>query len=133
MKINRSKKSGMVAVPIAAMGDIAFLLIIFFMIAATFAKEQAVELDAPTAAELEEIASKAVGVSLDKYGVLRVLNEEVRPDQLESYVRGLMEEREVSILRVKIDKNTTKGVYGPVFKGLAQAGVPIAVLGENEE
>ncbi|MFT5131290.1 MAG: hypothetical protein ACI8W8_004926 [Rhodothermales bacterium] len=49
LRIPRKKKSDFVAVPIAAMADIAFLLIIFFMIPTTVAKEHAIDLALPEA------------------------------------------------------------------------------------
>jgi len=133
MKIERKKKPAFVAVPVAAMGDIAFLLIIFFMIAATFAQEQAIELDAPVAADLEEIESKAISITLDKDGELRIEGQATPVDQLGTWISAIMEQRETELVRLKIDKNLTQKSYGPVFSGLSEAGARIAILGENEE
>jgi biopolymer transport protein ExbD len=133
MKIARKKKSDFVAVPIAAMGDIAFLLIIFFMIASTFAKEHAIDLEAPTAANLEEVESSAISVTLDKEGELRIDGQLAPVDQLGTWITALMDERETMLVRLKIDKALSQKVFGPVFAELSEAGAKIAVLGENDE
>jgi hypothetical protein len=48
-----------VAVPIAAMADIAFFLIVFFMNPTTVAKDQAIDLGPPAPSKLEEIESSS--------------------------------------------------------------------------
>jgi len=133
MKIARKKKSEFVAVPVAAMGDIAFLLIIFFMIAATFAQEQAIKLDPPSAPGLEEIENSAISITLDRDGELRIDGQPTPVDQLGTWITALMEQRETTLVRLKIDKHLTKDVYGPVFSELSEAGAKIAILGDNEE
>jgi biopolymer transport protein ExbD len=133
MKITRKKKSAFVAVPVAAMGDIAFLLIIFFMIAASFAQEQAIELDTPNGIDLQEIETSTISVTLDKDGELRIEGQVTPLDQLATWISALMEERETGVVRLRIDKHLTHKVYGPVFSKLSEAGAKIAILGENEE
>lgn len=133
MKLKLKKKSGLVQVPVAAMGDIAFLLIIFFMIAATFAKEKAIDLEAPMAVDLEEVENSAISITVDKEGVVRIEGTECPIDQLNTWTTGVMADRETKLVRLKMDKNLTKTVYGPVFAQLSEAGARIAILGENEE
>ncbi|MFT5123411.1 MAG: biopolymer transport protein ExbD [Candidatus Omnitrophota bacterium] len=133
MKVARKKKSVFVAVPVAAMGDIAFLLIIFFMIAATFAKEQSIELEAPGAVGLEEIEATSISVTVDKEGVLRIEGQETPVAELDTWISALMQERETELVRLKIDKHLTRKTFGPIFSALSEAGAKIAILGEDEE
>ena len=53
MAIRRRKKPSLV-LPLSSMGDIAFLLIIFFMLASNFMKTNKVELEKPASPDLEQ-------------------------------------------------------------------------------
>ena len=53
MAIRRRKKPSLV-LPLSSMGDIAFLLIIFFMLASNFMKTNKVELEKPLSPDLEQ-------------------------------------------------------------------------------
>ena len=103
------------------------------MIAATFAKEQSLDLEAPEAVNLEEIENGAISVTLDKEAELRIDGEVVRVEELETWITNLMSERETQLVRLKIDKTLTKNKYGPVFAELSRAGAKIAIMGDNEE
>ena len=63
------------AIPTASMADIAFLLIIFFMLTITFEVDKT-QVQLPRTEIRIEIPKKAAYVSLDDTGTLRVSNGE---------------------------------------------------------
>lgn len=74
MKIS-AKNSFAPAIPTASMADIAFLLIIFFMLTITFEVDKT-QVALPRTEVRQEIPKKAAYVSIDESGVLRVSNGE---------------------------------------------------------
>ena len=87
----------------------------------------------PEAVNWEQIENESISVTVAVDGIIRIEGEEVPNDQLETWISGVMEDRESDLVRLKIDKNLTKKTYGDVFAQLSGAGARIAVLGENEE
>ena len=132
MKLQRKKKSSLIAVPVAAMGDIAFLLIIFFMIASTFAKEQHIEVEPPRSIDLEELEQAPLSVTVDINGEVYVDGSPCEVNSLESWVSSFMEDRGTKVVMLKVDQNLMRDIYMPVIEALSGAGAEIAVLGENE-
>ena len=121
-------------VPIASMGDIAFLLIIFFMLTSNFIKEAHVVLDRPTAPDIEEMKESQISVSMDKEGQAWLQGEPCPVEVIEEGVAALLADRDDKLVMLKIDREAPHEVYGEVFLQLSRAGAEIALVGlpENE-
>lgn len=127
-----------IAVPIASMGDIAFLLIIFFMVCSNFAKDPPVELDPASSIALSKIEDTAIRVTIDKEGVMYLQREEV-PDVdairygVESFVQSRGDSDTPAIVVFKCDKSIPKSIYEPVLDAIAESGAVIGAVGEERE
>ncbi|MFT5129243.1 MAG: biopolymer transport protein ExbD, partial [Rhodothermales bacterium] len=62
---------------LATMGDIALLLIIFFMLEANFIKEAHVQVELPTSPDIDEIEDSQVSVVMDADALVYVQGQEV--------------------------------------------------------
>ena len=68
-KRRHKKKRRTAIVPIASMGDIAFLLIIFFLLLSEFNKDKNVPMELPQSSKVEQVKfSIAARVDIDKDG-----------------------------------------------------------------
>jgi len=137
MKKLRKKKRRKVPVPIASMGDIAFLLIIFFMLCSEVSKDKndlRVTLPESTHVEKPEIPIVA-RVSIDEDGVIYFEGKQVESHKdVEWGVRAMLantlsdDQRHVQF---KCDVNLTKETFEPVLKAIAEAGGIIEAVGEE--
>jgi biopolymer transport protein ExbD len=119
------------------MGDIAFLLIFFFMVCSNFVKEAAVRLEPPTARDIEQVEESAVSVAISNEGEIFV-NGTTVPDAeaVEWAVLALIEGKESPEARTvlfKCDQNAPRDVYEPVIESLAAAGARITAIGDPIE
>lgn len=119
-------------VPVASMGDIAFLLIIFFIVTTNFIKEAHVKVDQPEAPGIVEMEESPISVSLDQDGKLWVQGQPCPIEVLEDGVAALLAEREDKVVMLKIDRTATNRDYGPIFLALSRAGAEIALIGTPE-
>lgn len=133
MNIPRKKRKTKMAVPTAAMGDIAFLLIIFFMVASVFAKEAPGKVEEATAIDLEEVDPNVPQVVMDEDGQLWLNARECSQDDLEAAVAALLDGKEKKLVILKVDKKLTKDRFGKVFLSISKAGATIALVGKDEE
>ena len=124
-----------VSVPVASMGDIAFLLIAFFVLASQFAKDLPVELAESIDIEvLQDIPP--VSVVVDNEQRIYVDGEEVEGDGLEAIVVGKVQAIQPEAARrilFKSDKVNQHADLEPIYEALAKAGVPIALGGAEIE
>ena len=133
----RKKKRRTVSVPIASMGDIAFLLIIFFLVCSEVAKDKAnLQVTLPNSEHVQKIkASVAARVAIDAEG--EIYFDGARVDSakdVEWGVRAMLantvadDQRHVQF---KCDAALPKETFEPVLKAIAEAGGIIEAVGEK--
>ena len=136
MKLHRRKKMG-IAVPTTSMGDIAFLLIIFFMVCSNFAKEARISYDAPQATDVDKVKNAPTSVVLDEDGELYVNGKPVADAQtveslIESFLAGKTTDEERMVL-FKCDRRIEKRAFEPVLEAITRAGGLVVAVGDKRE
>lgn len=132
MKVTRRRSRLAIMVPIASMGDIAFLLIIFFMLTSNFIKEGHVEVTPASSPDIEEIKESSVSVTMDRDGEIWIQGEPCPVGALKGGVQVLIEGIEDKTVMLKIDKDLSQKQFGPVFLEMSNAGAEIALVGIKE-
>ena len=137
MKASRKKKRRKVQVPVASMGDIAFLLIIFFLLLSEFAKEKDLPIDLPASAKVEKIEEiVAARVAIDADGVIYFDGDRVdSAKDVEWGVRALLSKtvaEEQRHVQFKCDASLPKETFEPVLKAIAEGGGIIEAVGEEK-
>ena len=119
-------------IPITSFGDIAFLLIIFFVLASVFMKEKDIKAVLARSRDIEETESKIVSVVLDRKGELWLQGQRCAPAALESQVASLIGGLKDKSVMVRIDKDQAHETFEGVIKALSTAGADIILLGQRE-
>ena len=124
-----------IEIPVASLGDIAFLLITFFMFCSTFSRSGGGKLTPPQSNHLTQLMEGKVSVDIDEEGKIYVQGQIV-PDAsaVETSVGILIEGATTDqgkTVMFKCDKHVTKQVFEPVLGAIAKAGATIAALGER--
>jgi len=139
LKKSQRKKRRTVPVPIASMGDIAFLLIIFFLVCSEVSKDKA---DLKAVLPLSEYVEKseanvAARVAVDETGQIFLDGFPVNSAKDVEYgVRALLantvadDQRHVQF---KCDANLPKETFEPILRAIAEAGGVIDAVGEKEQ
>ena len=124
-----------IEIPVASLGDIAFLLITGFMFCSTFSRSGGGKLTPPQSNHLTQLMEGKVSVDIDEEGKIYVQGQIV-PDAsaVETSVGILIEGATTDqgkTVMFKCDKHVTKQVFEPVLGAIAKAGATIAALGER--
>jgi biopolymer transport protein ExbD len=124
MKMQRRKFNA--EVPSVAMGDIAFLLLIFIMVMATAKKppDSHVVAEPPEASKPEETRPAVAWVAVDNQGLTYLNGKRIEPDELHDKLEALLTAIPFPdrIVETKIHRTTPASVYGKVllaFDGVA--------------
>ena len=133
MKIRKARRAAP-TVPLASMGDIAFLLTIFFLLTSNFAKDDTRNLKPPTARELEEMEKHSVSVSIDADGQIFFNSRPVAAAAtIEAGVAGFLagkKDPKDRMVVFRCDSGVDKQVFEPVLAAISKAGGVIAAVGE---
>ena len=124
--------------PVASMGDIAFLLIIFFLVCSEISKDNSsIEVTPPVSEHVEKIkATVAARIAVDKDGVIYFDGERVDDAKdVEWGVRARLnktvsdDERHVQL---KCDAGLPKEQFEPVIKAIVEGGGILEAVGEDQ-
>jgi biopolymer transport protein ExbD len=125
-------------VPVASMGDIAFLLIIFFLLLSEFNKDKSVPMTLPESGLVEKNKEKPrARVDIDEEGQIYIDgNKVVDSKDVENTLSAMLKDTVADAQRhvqFKCDTNLTKDVYEPILQAIAEAGGIIDAVGEKGE
>ena len=128
------KKRRKVSVPVASMGDIAFLLIIFFLGCSDIIKEKDVPMTLPESQHVKKIEDGvAARVSIDNEGKIYLDGLQVdNAKDIETGVRALLTNTvsdSQRFVQFKCDAQQPKQVFQPVLQAIADAGGRHKVVG----
>lgn len=135
----RIKKTRRIAsVPVASMGDIAFLLIIFFLLLSDFNKDKKYPMDLPVSGQVKKVEKHiSARVDIDKEGNIYLDAKRVEDSkEVESELTELLKDTisdDQRHVQFKCDSSQTKAVFEPVLQAIAQAGGIIEAVGEKEQ
>ncbi len=132
MTIRRKKKPKLL-LPLASMGDIAFLLIIFFMLVSSFMKNNQ-EFDPATSADIVDLPTAEISVVLDKNNELWIQGLPTSSSELASALEVLVQDRRRDTeVHVSIHKDLKRSDYMPVMEALSEAGVRFKLTGQQSD
>jgi len=124
LKIQRAQRLN-ATIPLCSTADIAFLLLIFFIVLSKNANESSLEwLPAESPQLLVDADNSVVTVIIDKKYDVFVNGHEVAPSMVKSVVQSYLGDRAPGLRKVllKIDKDVPERVFGKVLLDIGEAG-----------
>ncbi len=115
---------------IISLVDVVFLLLIFFMVSATFMDEPALKIALPAsgAEPPESNAPEPMTVYITSQGELYFGDQMVRVDELPGIFRKSIDEGKPLVLNVKADKEVTHGKVIEVMDLARQSGIEMVTI-----
>lgn len=104
------------------MGDIAFLLLVFFMVTVVFTDESGLVVKLPRAEAGEEAIRDLISnVYINEAGMISIDDMIVRPQDVTPLMSNKVAENPFMIVAFKTDKYTPYGVVSEVMEALKEA------------
>lgn len=125
-------------IPTASMADIAFLLIVFFLVTTTMNQDKGLSLHLPPMGETKEVQSKNIlNVWINARDQLAFFeNDQLTPipsGQLQSQIKARMAENDKLIISVKTERGATYRTFVDVLDELKMAGATKISIANPEE
>ena len=113
--------------------DIVFILLIFFMVSATFVKDYDLDINRPKASSASASSSKAIRVHIDASGEVFIDGQPVRTWVIQNYVRDKLGSSSESTVLVVADEGVSAGKLIEVVDQCRMAGASnVGVVTEQE-
>ncbi len=128
----RKRRRPHVLVPLVSMGDIAFLMIIFFILIGDMG-QTGIQLTPPVSADLRTVDPTALVVAIDDENRVFFQGIEVGPGAgLETALDAALARAETPLQRTvwfRCDRAVPREVFEPVLEVISEAGGRIAAIG----
>jgi biopolymer transport protein ExbD len=138
VRIQRSRMGLQPGIPTATMADIAFLLIVFFMVTTAFSLDRT-PMDLPQTREQQQVPKGSAIVSITREGALRFSagEEDTQPvadmEQLSLAIRRVTSANSLQAFVVKADRQVPYRVIDEVLERLRQGGAEnVSLLSQAE-
>jgi len=135
MKIRRRRRAEL-SMPVTSMGDIAFLLTIFFILTSNFVKEASIKVAPPKSPDVAALQQVPVSVVIDENSVVYVNGRRVADaDAVESAVGTVLQRLRPEAQKAVVfrcDRSVDKSVFEPVLDAISRAGGTIFAVGEKK-
>ncbi len=121
------------AIDLTPMLDVVFIMLIFFIVTATFVKEAGIDVDRPlaTTAERQDLANILIAITPEDE--VWIDGKRVDPRDMATLVKRLHAENPQGSVVIQADRDSTHKTLKLVMDAVQQAGVPqVAVAAENE-
>ena len=123
-----------VEIPSASLADIAFLLLIFFLVATTIDVDKGLDLVLPEMGSEVEIQKKNItNLLINDAGQILLDNEVVTVEEVDDIIRDKLLANDKLIVSVKTDRKTKYDIYIKVLDQLKKAGATRISIAEPEE
>ncbi|WP_144391374.1 ExbD/TolR family protein [Pleionea sediminis] len=103
--------------------DIVFIMLIFFIVTASFVKEAGVQVTNPTAVTAKERPDANVFIAVTKEGEVHIDNKNIDVDKLKVEIQRIMAETPFISIVIQADKSSKAGVVMKVLDAAKAAGV----------
>lgn len=120
-KIKKSKRPETL-IPTASMSDIAFLLLLFFMVSTVFVKERGLKVTLPKAETIQKIPrDQAATIYVDRYGTISIDDFVVSIPDVRLVMQKKLAENFNVIAAFRTDAETNYGIMSDILNQLRQA------------
>lgn len=131
----RSRLTTENTIPMAAMADIAFLLIVFFMLTSTFAKDTGLDISLPKAQTSQSLPKRDITIWITNSGAVHIGKTVVPADrkQIVAALREALSDASVKSVTIRGDEGVAYGEVVRVMDIAKQNGAVITLAAVYEE
>jgi biopolymer transport protein ExbD len=120
------------SIDITPMLDVVFIMLIFFIVTATFIKESGIDVDKPSAATAVVQEKASILVAIDAENNIWINRRQVDIRSVRSIVERLHAENPKGTLVIQADKESKNDILVQVMDASRRAGVYDIALAANE-
>lgn len=134
--MNVERKKHKCEVPSVAMGDIAFNLLIFFVILARAQDDSHLNWTPASANKVESAGNSKVSIVIDAENALHLNGQKVGISQLAPQVKDLLGEAPAGdrIVLLKVNRDAQASLFEPIIEAISEAGGELVhILEERRE
>ena len=128
----KSRLQPLSPLPMATMADVAFLLIIFFLLTSTFARDTGLDIALPKAMTSESLPKREITIWVNSQGQVRINETWIKPEDIISALRAEFAAAHVKGVTIRGDERVPYGTIVTVMDAAKLLGADITLAAEVE-
>jgi len=113
--------------------DVVFIMLIFFIVTASFVKEAGIDVNRPDAQTAEKKQQGNILVAISDSGQLWIDGRQIDPRALRANIERLHAENPQGAVVVQADKNSKNGLLVVVMDAARQVGVDVSIAANETD
>ena len=130
---NRSRIEEENEINLTPMLDVVFIMLIFFIVTASFVKEAGIDVNKPAAATAERKERGNILVAITEIGQIWIDKRPVDPRAVRANIERLHAENPQGEVVIQADKNSKNGLLVTVMDAAREAGVANVAIAATED
>ncbi len=122
-KMRRERKNDELDINVTPMLDVVFIMLIFFIVTATFVKEAGIEIHRPQATSTRTLEQADILVTITAGNMIWINGQAVEPDRLYAYIERLRAENPLGSVLIQADRKAHADTLVKVMDAAHLAGV----------
>ena len=127
----RLQYENMISLP--SMADIALLLISFFLLTSTFAKDAGLDISLPSAASRDMLPRREINIWITREGTVLLDRRPVAPEQLPAALAAALAQTSLKAVTIRGDQGVRYGVVVDIMDIAKQLGASITLAAVFEQ
>lgn len=119
-------------IDLTPMLDVVFIMLIFFIVTATFIKEAGIDVNRPPALTREAVKNQKILVAINAADEIWINKNKVDPRSLKAVIERMVTENPNGALVIQQDLDSTAKTYAQVYDAALKAGVQVISLAADE-
>jgi len=132
MRSRRSRQEDEAEVDLTPMLDVVFIMLIFFIVTASFVKESGIDVNRPDAATAEVKQKGNILVAITETNQIWIDRRQVDVRSVRANIERIHAENPQGSVVIQADKNSKNGLLVQVMDASRQAGVSNVSIAANE-
>ncbi len=121
---NQQNEESSQQIDLTPMLDVVFIMLIFFIVTASFVKEAGIDVARPAADTLESIKNQKIFVAISAENEIWIDKQRVKPVSVQGAIARLRAENSKGAVVIQVDADSNAEAFAVVFDAARDAGVP---------
>jgi len=113
--------------------DVVFIMLIFFIVTASFVKEAGIEVDRPAAETAERKPRANIIIAINPENQIWIDRREVEPDGVRAAIERLLSENPEGRVVIQADEEAYAETLLRVMEAASAAGIPVSSISTEQE
>ena len=122
--VRQASEEGGQQIDLTPMLDVVFIMLIFFIVTASFIKEAGIDVQRPAADTLESIKNQKIFIAISDENEIWIDKQMVKPVSVKGIVERMRAENAKGAVVIQADASSYAETFALVFDAARDAGVP---------